>query len=502
LREMPESLFEKVTSLALRRGIFYPTAEIYRGPAGFYDLGPLGALMKMNLVNYWIDEFVKRENSYEVYLIDGALILPYSVLKASGHADKFTDPKAECSVCRRIYRLDQLIEEVRGVRVEGKQIEELAALVAQLAVRCPHCGGELSEIKPHNLMFRLTVGGAEEVSFLRPETAQNIFIGFKRIVYAMRARLPFAVAQIGRSFRNEISPRQSIIRLREFSQMEIEVFIPPGDDQGPSGLQEIGGTEIRILTREEQLKGGSEPIVIRATDAYEEGIVPSRYLAYYLAKEVRFFKSLGIPPESMRFRHLLPEETPHYSGGNFDLEVGFSFGWKEIVGNAYRRDYDLTVHSTHSGEDLTVDYDGRKVVPHVVEPSFGIERILYTILEFAYTEGARDWPVLRMPRPISPIKAAILPLMDKEELVTKAREVYGFLRNSRLPLYVVYDSRGSIGRRYARYDEVGANLCVTIDYQTLQDSTVTVRDRDTAQQVRVPIRDLEDLIFKDMYRDM
>ncbi len=498
---MRENLFEKVTSLALRRGIFHPTAEIYRGSAGFYDLGPLGSLMKMNLINFWIDEFVKREFSFDVYLIDGSLILPYSVLKASGHADKFTDPKTECSSCRRIYRLDQLIEETKGVRAEGKTIEELAELTRQLDLKCPYCGGQLEEVKHHSLMFKLNIGGLEEQAFLRPETAQNIFIDFKRIVYATRARLPFAVAQVGKSFRNEISPRQSIIRLREFSQMEIEAFISPDDEKGPEGLADIGDTEIQILTREEQARGGVDSIRIRARDAYEERIVPNKYLTYYLAKEVRFFKQLGIPPEKMRFRHLLPEETPHYSGGNFDLEVEFSFGWKEIVGNAYRRDYDLTVHSRHSGEDLSIEHDGRKVVPHVVEPSFGVERIIYAVLEYSYTEGLRDWPVLRLPRAISPIKAAILPLMDKEELVNKAKETYRRLRCSRLPIHVVYDSKGSIGRRYARYDEVGANLSVTIDYQTLQDDTVTVRDRDTAEQERVPVEKLEETIFRDMHRE-
>ncbi|MEM1922610.1 MAG: glycine--tRNA ligase [Nitrososphaerota archaeon] len=497
---MPEQLTDKIVQLALRRGFFNPTAEIYRAPAGFYDLGPLGALVKSNLVSFWIDEFVRRETSYEVFLIDGSLILPYDVLKASGHVDKFSDPKASCKSCGRIYRVDQLIEEALGLKVEGKSLEELEQIVKTRGVRCPHCRGELSDFREHHLMFKLSVGGAEESAFLRPETAQNIFLNFKRITYGMRAKLPFGVAQVGKSFRNEIAPRQSVIRLREFSQMEIELFFAPNDERGPRGFEEVADTEIRILTREEQLHGGEEPIELKAGDAVAEGIVPNRFLAYYLAKEVRFFKLLGIPPENTRFRHLLPEETPHYSGGNFDLEVKFSFGWKEIVGNAYRRDYDLTVHSRGSGEDLSIDNNGVKMIPHVVEPSFGVERIIYAILEHSYREGERDWPLLKLPRIISPIKAAIFPLLDRENLTSKALDVYYALKRSRKAIPVYYDDRGSIGRRYARADEVGVNLCITIDYQTLQDDTVTVRDRDTAEQARVKISDLEDLIYNDMFR--
>lgn len=499
---MPELLAENIVQLALRRGFFNPTAEIYRGPAGFYDLGPLGALMKINLVNYWIDTFVRRETAFDVYLIDGSLILPYEALKASGHVDKFTDPKAECSRCGRTHRVDQLIEEGLGLRVEGKSIEELQEIITSHGLRCPNCGGELKDFKEHHLMFKLAVGGGEETAFLRPETAQNIFLNFRRIVYAMRAKLPFAVAQIGKSFRNEISPRQSIIRLREFSQMEIELFFSPRNNSGPAGFDRIWDTPIRILTREEQRRGSDEALELKAKNAVEEEIVPNAFLAYYLAKEVKFFQSLGIPPEDMRFRHLLPEETPHYSGGNFDLEVKFSFGWKEIVGNAYRRDYDLTVHSKHSGEDLSIDDNGVKIVPHVVEPSFGVERILYAILEHSYLEGVRDWPLLRLPRIVSPIKATVLPLLDREGLTSKAWEIYEALRKGRRQVYVTYDDRGSIGRRYARADEAGVNLCITVDYQTLQDNTVTVRDRDTASQVRVKIEELEELIFNDTFRGL
>ncbi|MEM1534140.1 MAG: glycine--tRNA ligase [candidate division WOR-3 bacterium] len=499
---MPEQLAESIVQLALRRGFFNPTAEIYRASAGFYDLGPLGALMKNNLINYWIDTFVKRETSFDVYLIDGSLILPYDALKASGHVDKFTDPMAECKKCGRAHRVDQLIEDVLGLKVEGKSIEELQEIVRKNGVSCPNCGGELAGFKEHHLMFKLSVGGGEETAFLRPETAQNIFLNFKRIAFSMRAKLPFAVAQVGKSFRNEISPRQSIIRLREFSQMEVEVFFSPLRADGPRGFEEVGDTVIRVLTREEQMRGNGEAVELRARDAVEEGIVPNRFLAYYLAREVRFFQSLGIPPENMRFRHLLPEETPHYSGGNFDLEVKFSFGWKEIVGNAYRRDYDLTVHSRHSGEDLSMDDNGVKVVPHVVEPSFGVERILYAILEYSYREGVREWPLLMLPRIVSPIKAVVLPLLDREALTSRAWEVYTALRMSRRPIYVVYDDRGSIGRRYARADEAGANLCITIDFQTLKDNTVTVRDRDNAQQVRVKIDELEEIIFNDMYKGL
>ncbi|HID05093.1 MAG TPA: glycine--tRNA ligase [Aigarchaeota archaeon] len=497
---MTKALLDKIVDLAVRRGIFFPTAEIYHGPAGFYDLGPLGSLMKHNIIQYWREFFILRETKINIYEIDGSIILPYTALKASGHVDKFTDPKTECRRCGRIYRADHLIEEVISISVEGKSLEEIEGVIAEHNIRCPSCGGELGEIKPHHLMFKTEIGAAGEVAFLRPETAQNIFLDFKRVYYSMRCKLPFGIAQVGRSYRNEISPRQSLFRLREFTQMEIEMFIAPEDLNTHPSFDEVRDVKIRILTREEQLKERPEVVEISAKDAVEEGVVPNQYMAYYLARETQFYMSLGIPFESIRFRHLLPEETPHYSGGNFDLEVRFSFGWKEIVGNAYRTDYDLSTHSRFSGEELAVQHNGRKVTPHVIEPSFGIERTLYALLEFSYSEDERGWPVLKLPRRVSPVKAAVLPLMRKDGLDEKAYSIYSSLRRVPNPCYVVYDDTGSIGRRYARSDEIGVNLCITIDYQTLEDDTVTVRDRDTKQQIRVKASELMDIITKDTLR--
>jgi len=495
---MSKSLLDKITDLSVRRGIFYPTAEIYRGPAGFYDLGPLGALMKQKLIQYWREFFIMREDRVNIYEIDGSIILPYQALKASGHVDKFTDPKTECRSCKRIYRADHLIEEITSISVEGRSLEELYAIMAEYNIRCPACGGELGEIKPHHLMFKTEVGADGEMAFLRPETAQNIFLDFKRVFYSMRAKLPFGIAQVGRSYRNEISPRQSLFRLREFSQMEIEMFVDPDELNNHPSFEEVKDVKIRILTREEQRRDNPEVIETSAKDAVEDGIVPNEFMAYYLARETEFYTSLGIPYECIRFRHLLPEETPHYSGGNFDLEVRFSFGWKEIVGNAYRTNYDLSTHSKHSGEELAIQHNNKKVIPHVIEPSFGIERTIYAILEFSYVEGERDWPVLKLPRRISPINAMVLPLMTKDGLDAKAREVYRRLRRSGKPLTVMYDESGSIGRRYARADEIGVNLCITIDYQTLIDDTVTIRDRDTKEQVRAHVSELEEIITRDM----
>lgn len=479
-----KTLFEKVWTLALHRGFVIPTAEIYGGVAGFYDFGPIGTLLVKRLIDFWRKFFIIEETNFPIYEINGSTILPYEVLAASGHVEAFVDPVTSCLKCKTKLRADHLIEEELGIKVEGASVEELTRIIRENKLRCPNCGGELSDVSLFNLMFRTEVGPlGGKVAFLRPETAQVIFIDFKRVFQVMRGKLPFGIAQIGRAYRNEISPRQGLIRLREFTQMEIELFINPKEAKDHSWINEVANSKFRILTRESQIKGG-DVVEVTVKEAIEKGIVPNAYIAYYLSREAEFFEKIGIPREKFRFRHMLPEETPFYSGGNFDLEVELSIGVKEVVGNAYRTDYDLKCHMKHSGEDLSVDFNGEKVIPEVVEPSFGVERIVYCILEHCYREDdGRGWSWFQFPPEIAPIIAFVLPLMKKEPLVSKAKELFRNIRKS--GIFVEYDDRGSIGKRYARADEIGVPVCVTVDYQTIEDNTVTLRSRDTRKQVRV-----------------
>ncbi|MCX8179612.1 MAG: glycine--tRNA ligase [Candidatus Aenigmarchaeota archaeon] len=482
---------EEIQRLCLSRGILFPTAEIYGGLSGCFDYGPIGVLIKRKFLDYWREFFIKNEEN--IVEMDGAVVLPEKVLLASGHVNSFVDPITQCKKCKSIYRADNLIEEKTGKFVEGKPVDDLTKIIREEKISCPKCKGELSEVKFFNLMFKTFVGPTGEVTaYLRPETAQNIFISFKRVFRVMRGKLPFGIAQYGHAFRNEISARQFVIRSREFSQIEIEMFFDP-TDEGCENFESVENVKILLLTRDAQINQG-EAIKIKVGEAVKEKILPNKWMGYFLAKEFEFFKSLGIKEEKMRFRHMLPEETPHYSGGNFDLEAKFDFGWKEIVGNAYRTDHDLKNHSKFSGEDLSVSLpNGRKIIPHVVEPSFGLERILYFILLESYVvDKQRGWNWLKLPKKLAPFIAGIYPLVSKDGLVEKAKDVYKMLKE----FDVFFDESGSIGKRYARADEIGVPLGITIDYQTLEDETVTIRDRDSTNQERLKISSLKELLIR------
>ncbi|MEM5801125.1 MAG: glycine--tRNA ligase [Candidatus Aenigmatarchaeota archaeon] len=481
---------EDIQRLCLSRAIIFPTAEIYGGLSGCFDYGPIGVLIKRKFLDYWRQFFVKNEDN--IFELDGAVILPEKVLIASGHVESFVDPITQCEKCKSIYRADNFIEEKTGRFVEGKSPQELTKIIREEKLVCPNCKGSLSEVRMFNLMFKTFAGPTgEQTAYLRPESAQNIFTGFERVFRAVRGKLPLGIAQHGHAFRNEISARQFVIRSREFNQIEIEMFFDPEND-GCERFDEVKDKEIIIMTREAQLKNG-EAVKVKVGEAVKKKILPNKWMGYFLAKEFEFFKSLGIKEENMRFRHMLPEETPHYSGGNFDLEIKFDFGWKEVVGNAYRTDHDLKNHSKFSGEDLSVALpDGRKVLPHVVEPSFGLERILYAILLESYVDDKeRGWVWLKLPKKIAPYAAGVYPLVNKDKLPDKAREVYKLLKKE---FDVFFDDSGSIGKRYARADEIGVPFGITIDYQTLEDDTVTVRDRDTTKQERVKIEELINFI--------
>ena len=424
------SSLEQIVSLAKRRGFIYPGSEIYGGLANTYDYGPLGVALKKNIKDYWWKRFVLT--SENMYGLDGGVLLNSKVWEASGHIENFTDPLVECKKCHKRFRADQLEEKKK----------------------CPECGGELTEPMSFNGMFRTNIGATEEsrnIAYLRPETAQAIFINFKNILNSFSPKLPFGIAQIGKAFRNEITLGYYVFRMLEFEQMEIEYFINESD--------------------------------------WEKTFV------FWQGEMLDFAKEIGINTKKLKFREHDASERSHYSKRTTDLEYEFPVGFKELYGLAYRTDFDLKNHSKASGVDLTYldSATGERFFPHVIEPSFGLDRTILPVLLDAYSE--RDGKVvLKLSSKIAPIKAAVFPLLaNKPELVEKARGIYKKLL-SEFP--TVWDARGNIGKRYASQDEIGTPWCITVDFQTLEDDTVTIRDRDTGKQERIKIENLVERIQK------
>ncbi len=453
--QTPPVSMDTLVALAKRRGFVYPGSEIYGGLANTWDFGPLGAELKRNIKNAWWEFFVQRRP--DIVGIDGGIILHPKVWEASGHVAEFFDLLVDCRNCKSRYRADTLVEERLGFDVTGMNARQLSELIQERGLACPVCGQrQWTPARQFNLMFRTQLGPVEETGipvYLRPETAQAIFVDYKNVLQSSRMRIPFGIAQIGKAFRNEITPGNFIFRLLEFEQMEIEYFVRPEE-----------------------------------WESTFEG---------WLNAMREFFRSIGLNEERLRIREHGPEELSHYSKRTVDFEYRFPFGWKELSGLAYRTDFDLRRHQEFSGVDLTyLDQEtGNRFLPHVIEPTFGVERLLLALLVDAYQEetvtDAKGNPetrvVLRFHPRIAPEKIAVLPLMRKPELTAKAKEIADMLR----PDFMTdYDETASIGRRYRRQDEIGTPFCVTIDYETLTDQCVTIRDRDTMEQVRVPIADL------------
>jgi glycyl-tRNA synthetase len=473
-----EMSYDDVVRLAQQRGFFFKAAESYpNSPAGFMDYGPLGVALRNRLVELWRRKVVKRDGMIE---IDGAQILPRAVFEASGHIANFTDPFVKCSKCGSVFRPDKLIEEKTGKAVPEKLADsDYDALMEKSGVRCLKCGSKLTGTSRFNMMFRVGIGPAGEEAYLRPETCQSIFVDFPLLFKTQRVKLPIGMAQVGRSFRNEIAPRQGLIRLRELNQAEVEVFFNPkkADDERYSWA----GSKMLSF----RLPDGRD-VKTTVADAMANGIVPNRLAGHYLALMEEFYVAAGVPPEDIRFRVLSDEDRAFYSKAAYDLEVKESLGWVEHVACNYRGDYDLGGHARVSGSNFTVDDDGEKVLPHVFELSMGIDRSIFTIMDLSL-KGEGERKVLGLRPYLAPVQAAVFPLMNKDGLQEKAKEVVSTLREV---LDVFYDESGAIGRRYARADEVGVPACITVDYDTLKDGTVTVRDRDTRAQERVPIEDL------------
>jgi len=479
---------DMLMDVAIRRSFIMPSAEIYGSPAGFFDYGPIGCAIKRKLEGLWREEMLVKEGFHE---IETSMILPEEVLKASGHAENFSDPMVSCKKCNARFRADHLLAEspgfaASGAKAEGMPSQELADAIRKYKVVCPNDSGELTDVARFNMMFRTAIGaGDDRIAYLRPETAQAIFLDFPRIVRNYGSRLPIGIGQAGRSFRNEISPRQGIVRVREFSQMELEYFFNPSNQSHPN----FGGVKDRMLVFEMEDGSVREMPLVQAV---ADGIVPNEIMAYFLWKQEQLYLAAGIPRGKFRFRKIPKEDTPHYSRGNIDLVVETSYGWIETTGTAYRTDYDLSQHAKASGADLSVfvEEEKKRVVPHVVEPSMGVDRMFWCVLEHCFREKTpeKDWEWFDFPPAIAPYHAWVFPLMRKDGMDAKAREVEALLRAAGLSVYC--QESGSIGKRYARADEVGVPYCITVDYDTLKDGTATLRFRNDGKQVRLPIGEL------------
>lgn len=479
--------YDQIMKLALERGFYFPSCEVYSdAQAGFWEYGPSGVGLKNKFIELWRRQLVRRDRMIE---IDGSQIMSKSVFEASGHLTSFADPIVSCKKCKSIFRADKLIADITTISVpESADLSEFDKIILGKKIECPKCKGELDKAHKFNMMFKVGIGPEAEPAYLRPETCQSIFVDFPRIFKTMRGKLPLGIAQIGKSFRNEISPRQSLLRLREFYQAEIEVFCNPNKLNDLEKFSEIENTEIRIMV-------GDDIKTMTCKEALSSKILPNKLVAYYLGLLKEFYQKTGIDISKSRFRKLGDKEKAFYASVAFDFEVETTTGWLELVACNYRSDYDLKSHSAISKEKFEVLDDDTKVLPHVFELSMGIDRSLYAILEHSLREdNEHDRVVLSLKPYLASIHVGILSLVKKDGLAEKAEKIYFNLRTK----YDVFlDHSGAIGRRYRRLDEVGAPLAITIDYQTLQDDTVTVRMRDSMEQKRIKISELDPFLAKE-----
>jgi glycyl-tRNA synthetase len=557
---------DRLAELAKRRGFFMQTAGAYGGVGGFYTYGPQGGALKDNIEDAWRDRFVTREGHMEISAPD---ILPEAVFEASGHLETFDDMLVECAECGESHRADHLVEDNTDIEeAESLSPEKIGDLIADHDIVCPDCGTALAgePVDDFNLMFETNIGpGSSSPGYLRPETAQGIFVEFPQLAEYARNQLPFGVAQIGAAYRNEISPRKGLIRLRELTQAELEHFVDPDEDEPP--LDRVADVVVPLYSADEQQADDGAVQHVTVQEAVDEGIVASDWIAFYLGLSKRWYERIGVDMDRFRFRQHLPGELSHYASDCWDAESEIDGDWIELTGFAYRGSYDLDKHAEYTDESYsvfkqydepvtverpTVDPDmsylgpefggaagsvadaladlaerdpdafegdtvsvsvdgethtvpveqtgfevetvtesGEHVTPHTVEPSFGVDRLVYTVLAHAYSEDEVDGEqrtYLSVPPSIAPTTVGVFPLMDKDGLADRAQTVARELRSAGLA--VTYDDSGAIGRRYRRQDEIGTPFCVTVDYDTLEDDTVTVRERDTTAQKRLPIAEL------------
>lgn len=479
----------KAGDIAARRGIYFQSFGIYEGMSGFYDYGPIGVRIKRRFENAWRSLFVNRTGALE---IESTNIVPEPVLRASGHLTAFTDPMVSCTVCKTAFRADKLLEEYyekKGKEDGAASVKKMSEgqmekQIAEHGIKCERCGNKLGRVEKFNMTFKTQVGptAGGGAAYLRPETAQSIFVDFMHLYKTYGLRLPVGIAQVGRAYRNEISPRQQLVRLRELTQMDLELFIDPEDDP-----DEIMGFSVKGMLKEKVsfVAAGDEKEDVESIGELLEGkAVPNKYLAFLIYLQEKLMQELGVDKKLYRFRQLEKEELPHYSKGNVDLEMKTSYGYIELSGTAYRTDWDLSQHGKESGKEMAVTSEsGKKIVPHVVELTIGGDRPVFAILDNSVVDDdGRGWTWLRLSEKIAPYRYGVFPLQKDEKLIAKAREVFGSLQEKNVDCF--YSETASIGKRYARADEIGVPYCITIDYTTLEDGTVTVRDRDTTKQVR------------------
>jgi glycyl-tRNA synthetase len=464
--------------LALRRGFFYPSSEVYGGTAGLYDYGHLGVLLKHHFEETWRTFFLGLNQNFVE--IDTCTIMPQAVFEGSGHLKSFNDPLIQCHSCHRRHKADLLLEE-EGIEAEGMTAEEMSETLTAHSVHCPVCGGELSEVHWFNMMFELTMGAAEkgetEKAYLRPETAQGCYVSFKRLFEVLRNQMPLGLAIIGRAYRNEISPRQGFYRLRELNQAELQIFFDSHLLDMHPEFSTVENQKMRVLSVKDRNKDTAQEIPLKDVD------VPEFY-GYYMAKVQDFYlKILKIPNHLFRFRELSEDERAFYNKIHWDMEIYTESlgGFKEAGGIHYRTDHDLLGHQKASGKKMEINIQGKKFIPHVLELSFGVDRNLLMLMDVAHTEE-ENRVLLRLPPVVAPYTVAVFPLVSKDGLVEVSREIYNDLKST---FNVFFDEKGSIGKRYRRQDEIGTPFCITIDYDTLEDSTVTLRNRDTMDQERV-----------------
>ena len=479
--------YEDIMKLALERGFYFPSCEVYGdAQAGFWEYGPTGVSIKNKFLELWRQQLVRRDRMME---IDGSQIMSKSVFEASGHLGNFADPIVKCKKCKSTFRADKLISEVTNIEIpESADLKEFDDVIKEKAIHCPKCNDELDDVKKFNMMFKVGIGPEEEEAYLRPETCQSIFVDFPRLFKTMRGKLPVGIAQVGKSFRNEIAPRQSLLRLREFYQAEIEVFCNPKKLDELEKFSEVENTILRIQNNE-------KIETLSCKQAVESGIIPNKFVAYYLGLLTEFYEKTGIDMNKSRFRKLCDKEKAFYAEVAFDFEVETTIGWLELVACNYRSDYDLSSHANKSKEKFEVMDNDEKVLPHIFEISMGIDRSLYTILEHSYKEDKENERVVLSIKPyLAPIHVGILSLVKKDGLAEKTDEIY-------LKIKTKFDSfldhSGAIGRRYRRLDEIGAPFAITIDHQTKEDDTVTIRSRDTMSQDRVNVSKLEEILSKE-----
>lgn len=451
------NMMEKIVSFCKRKGFVFPSSEIYGGFANSYSYGPYGTELKNNIKKLWWKKVVQERE--DIVGIDGPILLNSKLWEASGHTSGFNDAMVDCKKCKKRFRADHVVEEATGKDLEG-ELEEMTKVLKEEKVKCPECGAsDWTNVRNLNLMFKTEMNGYYGDVYLRPETAGAIFIEFKNIIDSMRVKVPFGIGQIGKAFRNEIVARNFIFRLREFEQMEIEYFIDPNQKW------------------EEIFEG-------------------------WLVFQEDFAIALGAKKEDLKRYEHAREKLSHYSRKTVDIEYKFPFGFSELFGLAHRGDFDLSQHAKFSGKKL--EYfdveNNRRFIPHVIEPTFGLDRCILVTLLSAYNEEkveeGTERVVMKFPKYLAPIKLAIFPLLkNKPELVKKAREIYDNLKG----VYMCeFDDNGNIGKRYRRQDEIGTPYCVTVDFETLEDDTVTIRERDTMEQKRIKIEELKNFLEENL----